>query len=218
MPLELAIMGFAVAALVAIAIRFASRDEAGERRLPAVIDESVGMFAIAGLGRRPMPTDGDAASAEAEADAPRPRPPRVLRQDEIAYRIGVPGAPPADAADALRRLESAPRRPTRSAPVVPIATRPVAGARPMARRGAARCRSSAGSRASSRCSSSCSPRSPRSRCRARPGAGAFGDRHAGLSAAPARQPRRRGDPAARHRRLAADWSARRRSCHRRGSP
>src|SRR6478752_4855384 len=137
MPLELVVMGFAVAALVAIAVRFASRDEGGERRLPRVIDESVGMFAIRRALGRPTEaaSDRDAARAEAEANAAAEAAAR-LHEDEIAYRIGVPGAPPPTLPSRFV-VSKAPPQAHPIPPVAPVATRPVAGARPMARRGAA---------------------------------------------------------------------------------
>ena len=137
MPLELVVMGFAVAALVAIAVRFASRDEGGERRLPRVIDESVGMFAIRRALGRPTEaaSDRDAARAEAETNAAAEAAAR-LHEDEIAYRIGVPGAPPPTLPSRFV-VSKAPPQAHPIPPVVPVATRSVAGARPMARRGAA---------------------------------------------------------------------------------
>jgi hypothetical protein len=140
-------VGFAVAALVAIAVRFASRDEAGERRLPRVIDESVGMFAIRRALGQPTEaaSDRDAVRAEAEANAAAEAAAR-LRQDVIAYRIGVPGAPPPTLPT---RFVVSKRRPRPTHPAG-RAGRDAAGRRRPADGSRARCRSSAGSRASSR--------------------------------------------------------------------
>jgi hypothetical protein len=83
MPLQALIIPFVVIALVAIVWRFLPRAADGSIRLPAVIDESVGMwFVRSALGRAADPPGPD------EPALPEPA------EDEIAYRIGVPGAPP----------------------------------------------------------------------------------------------------------------------------
>ena len=83
MPLQALIIPFVVIAFVAIVWRFLPRAADGSIRLPTVIDESVGMwFVRSALGRATDPVDGD--------DLTLPEP----AEDEIAYRIGVPGAPP----------------------------------------------------------------------------------------------------------------------------
>ena len=57
---ETIVVAFVVVALVAIALRFMPRDRRGARRLPRVIDESLGMYVLRGaLGRRREPA-GDA--------------------------------------------------------------------------------------------------------------------------------------------------------------
>src|SRR3989442_8010569 len=82
MSLQLLIVPFVVIAFVAIVWRFLPRAEDGSIRLPRLIDESVGMWVIrSALGRA---TD----SADPDDIIPEPA------EDEIAYRIGVPGAPP----------------------------------------------------------------------------------------------------------------------------
>jgi hypothetical protein len=82
MSLQLLIVPFVVIAFVAIVWRFLPRAEDGSIRLPRLIDESVGMWIIrSALGRA---TD----SADPDDIIPEPA------EDEIAYRIGVPGAPP----------------------------------------------------------------------------------------------------------------------------
>jgi len=84
MPLEIVVPVFVVIAFVAIVWRFLPRSADGSMRLPAVIDESIGMWLIRRVVRRPIrPADPLEEIAIAEPDA-----------DEIAYRIGVPGAPP----------------------------------------------------------------------------------------------------------------------------
>jgi hypothetical protein len=84
MSLEPIVVAFAVAGVIAVVFRFLPRDASGARRLPRRIDESVGMWAIRrALGR---PTDVPDDPAE-WTDTPQPSP------DEIAWRIGVPGAP-----------------------------------------------------------------------------------------------------------------------------
>ena len=84
MPLEIVVPVFVVIAFVAIVWRFLPRSADGSMRLPAVIDESIGMWLIRRVVRRPIrPADRLEEIAIAEPDA-----------DEIAYRIGVPGAPP----------------------------------------------------------------------------------------------------------------------------
>jgi hypothetical protein len=83
MPLQALIIPFVVIAFVAIVWRFLPRAADGSIRLPTVIDESVGMwFVRSALGRATDPVDPD--------DLTLPEP----AADEIAYRIGVPGAPP----------------------------------------------------------------------------------------------------------------------------
>jgi hypothetical protein len=83
MPLQALIIPFVVIAFVAIVWRFLPRAEDGSIRLPKVIDDSVGMwFVRSALGRATEPADPD--------DLTLPEP----AADEIAYRIGVPGAPP----------------------------------------------------------------------------------------------------------------------------
>ena len=83
MPLQALIIPFVVVAFVAIVWRFLPRAADGSIRLPTVIDESVGMwFVRSALGRATDPPDPD--------DLTLPEP----AEDEIAYRIGVPGAPP----------------------------------------------------------------------------------------------------------------------------
>jgi hypothetical protein len=129
MPLELVVVGFAVAAFVAIGLRFAPRDEAGRRHLPKVIDESVGMFTVRQALRRPTLTAADRAAVKAEAEA-------KAEADAIAYRIGVPGAPKPTVPTRFV-VSKAPPQAHQIAPVVPVATRPVAGARPMARKSGA---------------------------------------------------------------------------------
>src|SRR5437667_1250382 len=82
MSLQLLIVPFVIIAFVAIVWRFLPRAEDGSIRLPRLIDESVGMWVIrSALGRA---TD----SADPDDIIPEPA------EDEIAYRIGVPGAPP----------------------------------------------------------------------------------------------------------------------------
>jgi hypothetical protein len=129
MPLELVVVGFAIAAFVAIGLRFAPQDEAGHRHLPKVVDESVGMFTIRQALRRPTLTAADRAAVKAEAEA-------KAEADAIAYRIGVPGAPKPTVPTRFV-VSKAPPQAHQIPPVVPVATRPVAGARPMARKSGA---------------------------------------------------------------------------------
>jgi hypothetical protein len=83
MSLQLLIIPFIVIAFVAIVWRFLPRAADGSVRLPRVIDDSVGMwFVRSALGRETDPVEPD--------DLTLPEP----AADEIAYRIGVPGAPP----------------------------------------------------------------------------------------------------------------------------
>ena len=85
MPAELIVVAFLLAAFVAIAIRFLPRDENGAVRLPATVDDSIGMWAIRRLLRRPTASTTSIAHESNQLVEPSP--------DEIAYRIGVPGAP-----------------------------------------------------------------------------------------------------------------------------
>jgi hypothetical protein len=84
MPLEIVVPAFVVIAFVAIAWRFVPRSIDGSMRLPSAIDESIGMWLIRRALRRPIgPHEPVEEIAIAAPD-----------EDEIAYRIGVPGAPP----------------------------------------------------------------------------------------------------------------------------
>jgi hypothetical protein len=127
-PLELIVLGFVVAAFVAIALRFTPRDAAGRRRLPRMIDESVGMYVVRrAIGRSTeAAADRDAAAAETQA---------AIEQAAIAYRIGVPGAP-APTIPTRFVVSKAPQQAHPIPPVVPVTTR-VGGGRPQARRSAA---------------------------------------------------------------------------------
>ena len=88
---EFVVIAFVAVGLVAIAVRFVPRDEYGARRFPRVIDESIGMAAIRALLRlRP--------ARRARLRRPRPSgrtspPAAEPTAEEIAYRIGVAGAP-----------------------------------------------------------------------------------------------------------------------------
>jgi hypothetical protein len=128
-PLELVVLGFVIAAFVAIALRFTPRDAAGGRRLPRIVDESVGMYVLRrALGRSTEAAfDRDAAAVEAEA---------AIAEDEIAYRIGVPGAP-VPTLPTRFVISKAPPQAHPIPPVAPVATRSVAGGRPQARRSGA---------------------------------------------------------------------------------
>ena len=83
MPLQTLIVPFVVIAFVVIVWRFLPRAADGSVRLPTIIDDSVGMWLVrSALSRATDPTDPD------ELAIPEPA------EDEIAYRIGVPGALP----------------------------------------------------------------------------------------------------------------------------
>jgi outer membrane biosynthesis protein TonB len=127
MPLELIVLAFVVGAFVAIAARFMPRDAAGRRRLPRTVDESIGMFVLRRALGRPTEAASDREAAQAEAAA-------HVDEDAIAYRIGVPAAPQPTVPTRFV-VSQAPLQAHRIPPVVPIATRPVAGGRPQARRG-----------------------------------------------------------------------------------
>ena len=87
---EFVVVAFVAVGLVAIAVRFVPRDEYGARRFPRVIDESIGMAAIRALVRLRPARQGALEAAAAESPvAPALEP----TADEIAYRIGVAGAP-----------------------------------------------------------------------------------------------------------------------------
>jgi len=87
---EFVVVAFVAVGLVAIAVRFVPRDEYGARRFPRVIDESIGVAAIRAVLRlRPARQGAPEASASEAAVAPTGEP----TADEIAYRIGVAGAP-----------------------------------------------------------------------------------------------------------------------------
>lgn len=84
MPIELIVIAFVLVAFVAIGMRFLPRDETGAIRLPATVDDSIGMWAIRRLLRRPATSTTSAAQEAGHLIEPS--------EDEIAYRIGVPGA------------------------------------------------------------------------------------------------------------------------------
>lgn len=129
MPLELIILAFVLVAFVAIAARFMPRDAAGRRRLPRIVDESVGMYVLRRATGRPTEAASDVAKAETEADA-------IVPEEAIAYRIGVPGAPEPTVPTRFV-VAKAPPQAHKIPPVVPVVTRPVARGRPQARRGGA---------------------------------------------------------------------------------
>lgn len=87
---EFVVIAFVAVGLVAVAVRFVPRDEYGVRRLPRVIDESIGMDAIRAVLRRRAVPAGAAAAGAADPGFATPAEPTA---EEIAYRIGVAGAP-----------------------------------------------------------------------------------------------------------------------------
>lgn len=110
MSLELVASIFAVLGFLAIVLRFLPRDWAGRRRLPRVVDESIGMWAIRRLLRRPTET---LSTAEIASDLPQPT------ADEIAWRIGAAEVPPRMPASLSRSgIE------TTAPPAAPIAPAP----------------------------------------------------------------------------------------------
>jgi outer membrane biosynthesis protein TonB len=129
MPLELIVIAFVVIAFVAIAARFAPRDESGARRLPRMIDESVGMYMV----RKALGRSTEAASDRAAAPAETAE---QVTEDAIAYRIGIPGAPPPTLPTRFV-VSKAPPQAHPIPPVMPVATRPVSGGAPQARRSGA---------------------------------------------------------------------------------
>jgi outer membrane biosynthesis protein TonB len=129
MPFELIVLVFLIVALIAIVARFMPRDPSGARRLPRIVDESVGMYVVRRALGQSTEAASDRAAGQTEATA-------QVSEDELAYRIGVPGA--AEPTVPSRFVVStAPPQAHKVPPVVPIATRPVAGSRPQARRAAA---------------------------------------------------------------------------------
>jgi hypothetical protein len=84
MPIQLLVVVFIVVAIGAIMWRFLPRSADGAMRLPAVLDESLGMYVLRrALGRPTEPAD-------AEVRAPIVEP----TIDQLITRIGVPTAPP----------------------------------------------------------------------------------------------------------------------------
>jgi hypothetical protein len=82
MPIDLLVFAFAAIGFVAIIVRFLPRDARGTPRLPEIIDQSVGMWALRSLLRRPKEPVEDVP--ETFEIIPTP--------EEVAYRIGVAGA------------------------------------------------------------------------------------------------------------------------------
>ena len=153
MPLELIVIAFVIVAFVAVAARFMPRDASGARRLPRIVDESVGMYMVRRALGRPTEAASDRESArigttptdEAAANA------RAAEADRaaIAATVAAASADPSEGADARRSgVPGTPRpmHPTRYVvssanpqahrihPVVLIAMRPVVVARSRARR------------------------------------------------------------------------------------
>ena len=87
---EFVVIAFVAVGLIAIAVRFVPRDEYGARRFPRVIDESIGMAAIRAVQRLRPARKGAPEAAAAEATV---LPTSEPTAEEIAYRIGVAGAP-----------------------------------------------------------------------------------------------------------------------------
>jgi hypothetical protein len=118
MPLQAVVIAFLVVALVAIAWRFMPRSVDGSMRLPTLLDESVGMWLI----RRALGREGADRREAEEVAWPEPA------QDEIAYRIGVPGAPqpttPTRVVVSSARSRVEPAGPGQVAPVLPRAAHP----------------------------------------------------------------------------------------------
>ena len=126
MPLEPIVLVFVLVAFVAIIARFLPRDAAGRPRLPRIVDESVGMYVLRRSLGRPTEAASDLAKVEVDATADVP-------EDEIAYRIGVPGAPEPTIPTRFV-VSQAPPQAHPIPPVVPITARPVVGGGPQARR------------------------------------------------------------------------------------
>jgi hypothetical protein len=118
MPLQAVVIAFLVIALVAIVWRFMPRSTDGSMRLPTLLDESVGMWLI----RRALGRAGADRQDADEVAWPEPA------QDEIAYRIGVPGAPqptlPTRVVVSSARSRVEPMGPSHVAPVLPQAATP----------------------------------------------------------------------------------------------
>jgi hypothetical protein len=105
MSFELIALAVVALGFGAIAVRFIPRDDHGSPRLPRIVDESVGMWALRrALGRSTEPTT-------TSSTAPLPQP----TADEIAWRIGVPGAAPPTAPS---RVDAAARERAGSPPAV----------------------------------------------------------------------------------------------------
>ncbi len=89
---ELVAFAFVAVAFVAIAARFAPRDERGARQLPRVVDESIGMYAVRQALRVSTEatevTGATASGLEPEPDEVEPIVEPTLEQ--IVQRIGVP--------------------------------------------------------------------------------------------------------------------------------
>ena len=82
MQLETVVLAFVAVAFVAIVWRFLPRSESGAITMPTVVDQSIAMWLVRRALRRPAGQSAEEIPV-AEPD-----------EDEIAFRIGVPGAPP----------------------------------------------------------------------------------------------------------------------------
>ncbi|HEU4920196.1 MAG TPA: hypothetical protein VFT20_10685 [Candidatus Limnocylindrales bacterium] len=122
MSFELIALAVVAFGFGAIAVRFIPRDEHGSPRLPRIVDESVGMWVLRRVLGRPTEPRTTASAA------PLPQP----SADEIAWRIGVPGAAPPRTssgdvparparATGVATADSAPAAPPTPARVMPAA-------------------------------------------------------------------------------------------------
>ena len=83
---EIVVIAFVAVGLVAIAFRFVPRDEHGARRLPRVIDESIGVAAIRSVLRRAAPKSAAHAPAAAIDAAPARTRRAQRRRDRLPDR------------------------------------------------------------------------------------------------------------------------------------
>ena len=110
MSLQLIVYVFLVAAFVAIVWRFTPRSADGARRLPTVVDESVGMWLV----RRALGRTGDGDRAANDEEWPEPA------RDEIAKVTVAPGSPlptlPTRFVVSSASFRAQPTRPSQAAP------------------------------------------------------------------------------------------------------
>jgi hypothetical protein len=123
----LVVLGF-----VAIAVRFVPREDAGRVRLPRIVDESVGMWALRRLTRRSLSERPDEDAVNLDRPAGSGGPPSVAlnrfvasasRLEQLGVRSArrIGGRPSASAPHEVPRVSGSTTRMRRAQPAAPLA-------------------------------------------------------------------------------------------------